>query len=265
MPLNSRLTRIQGQNRIKETLVLDTEFYIVLWVTGGKGVLKVDCKEYELVTNRVFYIAPGQRASFLSPPQAGYLLHFSEDFLINSVESKGRNTLLEWLLIPQVFFDLDDIQLLDFKSFWEILERNWMQESLDFLIAKLINIIWVYPQAIHIRSKDNRSLKEDWDLMRQLKRSVELHYKEHKDSRFYAKELNVPLWRLNKIAKQVLGSSVHDVVSARTLLEAKRLLGTTRRSIKEINFELGFKDPSYFNKVFKRLAGVSPSAYRSNR
>lgn len=263
MPLNPRLTRIQGHNRIKEALILDAECYIILWITGGKGVLKIDCEEYELITNRVFYMMPGQKVSFVKLPQTGYILHFTEEFLINSTENRGKNILLEWLFIPQVFFDPDDIQLLDFKSLWEILERNWKQESLGFLIAKLINLIWVYPQAIQMRSRDSRLLKEEWTLIKHLKRNVELYYKERKDSSFYAKELNVPLWRLNKIARQVLGSSVHDIVLARTLLEAKRLLTTTRRSIKEINFELGFKDPSYFNKVFKRLCGVSPSTYRA--
>lgn len=262
MLLNPRLTRINEHKRIKEELLLEAECYIVLWVTGGKGVLKIGCEEFELLANRVFYIVPGQRISFVRLPQTGYVLHFSQEFLLGSTENKGKNIVLEWLLTPQLFFDLNDIQLLDFKSLWEILERNWKQESLDFLIAKLINLIWVYPQAIQMRSRDSGSLKEEWDLMKELKRTVELNYKEHKDSGFYARELGIPLWRLNKIAKQVLGASVHDIVLTRTLLEAKRLLTTTKYSIKEINFELGFKDPSYFNKVFKRHCGITPSAYR---
>jgi AraC-like DNA-binding protein len=46
-------------------------------------------------------------------------------------------------------------------------------------------------------------------------------------------------------------------------LEAKRLLFHSERSIKEIAFELGFEDASYFNRFFKRIAQTTPAVYRS--
>src|SRR5690606_23112468 len=128
MPLNPRLTRIQGHNRIKEALILDAECYIILWITGGKGVLKIDCEEYELITNRVFYMMPGQKVSFVKLPQTGYVLHFTEEFLINSTENRGKNILLEWLFIPQVFLIrmIYSYWILDrFGKYWsEIGSRN---------------------------------------------------------------------------------------------------------------------------------------------
>ena len=43
---------------------------------------------------------------------------------------------------------------------------------------------------------------------------------------------------------------------------AKELLNTTSLSIKEVAWELGFEDPLYFSRVFKRVSGISPSVYR---
>ncbi len=47
------------------------------------------------------------------------------------------------------------------------------------------------------------------------------------------------------------------------ILKAETLLTTTRKSILEIAMEVGFSSPSYFNRVFKKYKGISPSAYKS--
>jgi len=46
------------------------------------------------------------------------------------------------------------------------------------------------------------------------------------------------------------------------LQEAKRLLLFTTASASEICYELGFKDPAYFNRFFSRQTGLSPGDYR---
>ncbi len=43
---------------------------------------------------------------------------------------------------------------------------------------------------------------------------------------------------------------------------AQELIGNTRKQIKEISFEAGFTDPSYFNRLFHKLTGFSPLTYR---
>jgi AraC-like DNA-binding protein len=46
------------------------------------------------------------------------------------------------------------------------------------------------------------------------------------------------------------------------LYQARKELTLTQKSVKEIAFELGYKDQFYFSRFFKRLTGVSPEAYR---
>jgi len=53
---------------------------------------------------------------------------------------------------------------------------------------------------------------------------------------------------------------LHD----RQVLEAKRLLYNTGMSVKEIAFNLGFKDSSYFIRFFKRMTSVTPLSYRTD-
>ena len=56
--------------------------------------------------------------------------------------------------------------------------------------------------------------------------------------------------------------SVKDVVLERRLLEAKRLLMFTIRSVEDIAFETGFGDPAYFSRFFRRRCGEAPSTWR---
>ena len=57
---------------------------------------------------------------------------------------------------------------------------------------------------------------------------------------------------LDKAARMLLGSGVKRVVSERRLLEAKRLLLFTVRTVEDIVYEIGFDDPAYFSKVLPR-------------
>jgi AraC-like DNA-binding protein len=53
-----------------------------------------------------------------------------------------------------------------------------------------------------------------------------------------------------------------EIINERITLEAKRVLAYSDKSVAETCFDLGFEDPSYFVKFFKRYAGVLPSDFR---
>ncbi|MGC9311888.1 MAG: response regulator transcription factor [Sediminispirochaetaceae bacterium] len=66
--------------------------------------------------------------------------------------------------------------------------------------------------------------------------------------------------RLFKRKKQI---TFIDYLTKRRIEEARRLLAAEELSIKEISSRIGYSDPNYFTRVFRRVEGVSPSAYRS--
>ena len=67
---------------------------------------------------------------------------------------------------------------------------------------------------------------------------------------------------LDKAARMLLGSGVKRVVSERRLLEAKRLLLFTVRTVEDIAYEIGFDDPAYFSRFFRERIGEAPAAWR---
>lgn len=78
----------------------------------------------------------------------------------------------------------------------------------------------------------------------------------------YANELNVSASYLNECVKNVTGFSVTHQIQRRTILEAKRLLFHSNKSVKEIASELGYDDYPYFFRLFTKVAGMTAVAFR---
>ncbi len=67
---------------------------------------------------------------------------------------------------------------------------------------------------------------------------------------------------LGNIFKRAYSMSINDRINQYRVEEAKRLMDETDMMVYEIAFQVGFSDQHYFSKIFKRLAGVSPSEYK---
>jgi AraC family transcriptional activator of pobA len=78
----------------------------------------------------------------------------------------------------------------------------------------------------------------------------------------YAAALRVSSSTLNRACHAVLELSAKQLVQQRLLHEAKRRLIYTGEPLESIAWSLGYRDPAYFSRVFRRLAGDSPSAFR---
>jgi AraC family transcriptional activator of pobA len=79
----------------------------------------------------------------------------------------------------------------------------------------------------------------------------------------YARAIGVSDRHLNRISRLATGLSAAAVVEAALMREACRLLVYTRASIASVGYDLGFEDPSYFSRAFRRGIGLSPGAYRA--
>ena len=78
----------------------------------------------------------------------------------------------------------------------------------------------------------------------------------------YVKMLNVSLPSLAASTQKYAGTTPLKMINMRITLEAKRLLYYTPLRVKEISALLGFDDPSYFVKFFKRNVGMTPAEFK---
>ena len=79
----------------------------------------------------------------------------------------------------------------------------------------------------------------------------------------YANLLNISTPYLNQCVKSSTDMSVSQVIHERIVLEAKRLLYQTDKSVKEIAFDLRYTDYRYFTRLFRKLTGFSALTFRS--
>ena len=96
-------------------------------------------------------------------------------------------------------------------------------------------------------------------------RLVELHYREGLRMTDYADRLGVSHAQLHESCLRAAGRTPLALVHERLLEEARARLRQNELSVEQVGYSLGFRDPGYFSRFFKRLTGEAPGAYqRSN-
>lgn len=98
-----------------------------------------------------------------------------------------------------------------------------------------------------------------------LRRLIDRHFREDWAVERYVEELGTTRHLLDKAAHQVLGSGVRQAIGERRLVEAKRLLLFTIRTVEDIAYETGFNDPAYFSRFFRQAVGVAPAMWRKGK
>jgi AraC family transcriptional activator of pobA len=100
------------------------------------------------------------------------------------------------------------------------------------------------------------------DVFNRFRALLEYRFKEHWSVSHYAAALNLTESKLNRACRSVAASSVNEVIQARLLLEAKRKLVYLPVPVATVAYELGFEDPAYFWRFFRKHAGVTPAEFR---
>lgn len=95
-------------------------------------------------------------------------------------------------------------------------------------------------------------------------RLVEQNHAAHWPMTRYARTLGLSLNRLNRLTQEQAGCQALKIVHERLLLEAQRQLRYTDLPVSRIGFALGFEDPAYFARFFRRLTGQSPAQWRQD-
>lgn len=92
---------------------------------------------------------------------------------------------------------------------------------------------------------------------------LEPSYTKEKRPAAYSQKLNIATAYLNECVKNTTGYSVSHHIQERVILEAKRLLYYSDKSVKEIATELGYDDYPYFSRLFTKVTGMTALAFRN--
>ena len=132
-------------------------------------------------------------------------------------------------------------------------------------IESLIRLVLILISRLSSRGNTGDQISnKDLYLFNRFSDLIEQHYKEHWALRGYTSVLGISETRLHQLCQNISGRAPKRLIQDRTIQEAKLLLTMTEQSIREICFSLGFADPAYFSRYFKRLTGQTAKEYRSS-
>jgi AraC family transcriptional activator of pobA len=138
----------------------------------------------------------------------------------------------------------------------EKLHRQLLRDSCNTLVALIIS-----QYLEHKTSKEKSSRFEA--VTQRFSSELERCFETLKSPAEYARTLNVSVPYLNECVRKATGYPVSHHIRHRVILEARRLLYHSDKSVKEIAADLGYDDYSYFTRVFSKETGMTPSAFRA--
>jgi two-component system response regulator YesN len=106
--------------------------------------------------------------------------------------------------------------------------------------------------------------KEGNDFISMAKKYINNHYQESLSLEDVAANVELTPTYFTKMFKEQTKLTFIDYVTDVRIEKSKELLLNTKLSLKEIAYEVGYKDPNYFSRVFKKWTNLSPKHYRSN-
>jgi len=241
-------------------------FYEILWTEKGKSKQTIDYNEYEVTPNTLFFISPNQVHRFEEwKPLTGGTILFTEDFFLLNHSSKDKLFELSFLdniyTNPCVHFSKNDFTEIKHTIDLIYTEQNRSDKSVA-ITQSLLHILLTQVQRC-VNSHANGTISKKYLLLyKEFKNLLEAHFHENQTTVFYASRLYITQHHLNIISKAVTGRTASEIIKARSILEAKRLLTFTDKTITQIATDLRYFDSSYFAKTFKAETGMSPNDFK---
>ncbi len=246
------------------------DYYTVLWSQNESGKHIIDYKEYEMHTNDVFFVKPGQVHQVLHTPKAkGVVILFTCDFMeknyinINFITNLGLFAEIEES--PPIQVDEKGAQRL--ISLTELMREAFLAEEefrFDSIGAYLkLLLIECNKFAPSLDSDNTQTIQSAKSILRRFKELLDKNFTKMKKVSEYANELSISPDYLNSVIKSGVGKTAKELIQQRIILESKRLGIHTQMTTKEIAYQLGFDDPSHFSRFFKSNEGISFAQFRT--
>lgn len=239
-------------------------FYEILYIQRGEGWHYINSKSYPIKPHTIYFLSPGQKHYLKSIRMfQGKAIFFSEEFLLSN--KSGR------VIFEQDFFkNLEGSPCLQLKrdqiehvtQFIKNIQKELetdKERKIELLHSHLY-VFFMQMQRILPVEADRTDFKSL--IMSRFTALVIKYCKKEKNISFYAKRLGINEKYLFEVTKKATGITPGDIIHGEVIKEAKQYLENTDLSIKEIAYKLGFCDPAYFSRYFKREAGITAGKFR---
>lgn len=242
------------------------DHYLIVFVKRGGSRQWIDMTPYVLKDNAVYFLGPDQvivKEEFKELWSIG--IAFTNEFLLLQ-ENASLNKLPliqnahnghELLLTDADIFTVEDM-------FHKIrLEARQPGEWQQRMLAAYLTVLLTYLSRLYTEQYKGNDTSVDKLLLKKFQAMVDDSFQQFHEVSDYASMLHITAGHLSDVVKDHSGKPAIKHIHDRLVMEARRLLFHTNDSLKEIAFNLGFSDASYFNRFFKRETGETPAGFRT--
>ncbi|MCR4678912.1 Helix-turn-helix domain-containing protein [Lachnospiraceae bacterium YSD2013] len=193
---------------------------------------------------------------------------FKPDVVFTDIRMPGLSGLELLQAIPEVSPDTKVVIISGYAEFsyakeavqhhaYDYLLKPIKEEDLQRVLSAIVNETGVEA------SEEGKTVYYD-RLIDNVVTEIRDHYMEDISLTSLAGKYNVSMGRLSEMIKEHLKVNFSDYIATLRIQRAKELLRDESLSIQEIAEIVGYNDYFYFTKVFKKVAGISPSKYRKS-
>ena len=253
-----------GKTKIKVKAAHRDDHFVFIFQEKGNSRILIDFKEIIIKGRSILCILPGQ-------VHYGISAHDTISWLIamdTSLVSATFRAVLEGSVLNQEAVSVSAKEADEFKKCISLLstmskrseEENFIRQIIDSQSNVFIGML----ALIHSRREQASGEPNARAVIitREFKKLVSGNFRNMKSPAAYAGKLNISAPYLNEVVKRLTGFPVSYWIRQEMLTEAKRMLYYTDSSVKEIAYALGFKDHTYFSRLFSKAEGLPPLSFR---
>jgi AraC family transcriptional activator of pobA len=238
-------------------------FYYFVFVNKGKETYTIDLEDVTISDAELVFGLPNQ--IFCNPVSNGhhenYKLGFDEDTL--ALLPNRFPFLLNPLNSSVIRFDGAAIGRVKsiFSNLFQLLHAPGTPQHVDIILAHLNTLLTEFNSAYFDQSGTFSPSNPKLFKFTAFKLAVEQQLMEHHEVHELATQLNMTTSNLYNVVKEFSGLSPKAWITGRIMLEAQRKLQYSEISVKELAYSLGFHDPGYFSRLFRKHTGKSIRSY----
>lgn len=242
------------------------DFYYCVLLDKGEIEFEADFERVKITDQSLFLSYPEQVHRVVSHrPECGWFLAFDPAMLDEQLRAILEQFLTEIVLLP-----ISPEQSAAFSSFMNYLYTVYNDETQLFrqTVVQSLVVAFVYQLASAYLSIERfqliRHSTRSIEITKNFKQILRRNFREMKRPSEFAAKMNITASYLNDTVRAVTGFPVTFYIQQELMREAQRLLYNSDLTVKQIADKLGFEDDKYFNRLFSKVMGVSPGAFRKS-
>jgi AraC-like DNA-binding protein len=256
--------------------VFRANYYSFVLIANGHSEYTIDHHKFSTQPNTLYFTNPGHLKSFkLTEGVEGFLITVSEGYLKQNIHNAIFDE-FDFLLtevVPPCYLSkerFDEIHLLcknmlNENSKDSLLKDKIISSTFVVLLLKIKEFL-LSDQSFNLEynreSEIVKTFQKDLETnFRNLTRNIDKQLLRVQD---FAEKQHLHPNYFSTVIKTKTGRSANQIIQKKLLSEAKVMLSRSSHSIKEVAYSLGFSEPTYFTKFFKKQTGMTPAAYRKS-